>query len=339
LVIENSISLKDFNTFGIDAKAAEFTDVKLLDELIVLCQNFNLNSHNLLVIGGGSNLLFTKNYNGLVLKISLKGITETMRTPDYVYVKAMAGEEWHNLVMYCIGNNYGGVENLSLIPGLTGAAPMQNIGAYGVELKDVFEELEAVDTLTGELKVFTNTECKFGYRESIFKNELKGKYIIASITLKLTLHNHRINISYGAINQILAKKGITNPGIKDISDAVIQIRQSKLPNPKVLGNSGSFFKNPEISELQFNALKQQYTELNGYKTDNNTIKIPAGWLIEQCGWKGKVVGNTGAHKDQALVLVNYGNATGEEIYMLALAIQASGKKKFNITIIPEVNII
>ncbi len=339
LILQHNISLKPFNTFGIDVKASEFVEINNLDELLVLCLNFNLTERNLLVLGGGSNLLLTKDFNGMVIKINLKGINTIKTEGNYVWVKAMAGEVWHDLVLHCIANNYGGLENLSLIPGCVGASPMQNIGAYGVEIKDVFEELEAIEIATGEKHVFNAEACKFGYRESVFKHQAKGKFIITAVTFKLTINNHKLNTSYGAIQEVLKNKQIVEPTIKDISNAVIAIRQSKLPNPKLLGNAGSFFKNPEIPLNQFNQLKETYPNLVGYSTGPNTIKVAAGWLIEQCGWKGKVVGNTGSHKDQALVLVNYGNATGEEIYMLAMAIQASVKQKFGITIHPEVNLI
>jgi UDP-N-acetylmuramate dehydrogenase len=339
LIIQYNISLKPYNTFGIDVKAKEFVEINTIEELLVLCLNFNLTERNLLVLGGGSNLLFTKNFEGMVIKINLKGIETVKKVGNNVWVKAMAGEIWHDLVLHCIANNYGGLENLSLIPGCVGASPMQNIGAYGVEIKDVFEELQAIEIATGEQHVFNAEACKFGYRESVFKHEAKGKFIITAVTFKLTTNNHKLNTSYGAIQDILKKKHIVEPTIKDISDAVIAIRQSKLPNPKILGNAGSFFKNPEIPLDQFNQLKETYPNIVGYSTGTNTIKVSAGWLIEQCGWKGKVVGNTGSHKDQALVLVNYGNATGEEVYMLAMAIQESVKQKFGIIINPEVNII
>ncbi|MFN4082646.1 MAG: UDP-N-acetylmuramate dehydrogenase [Bacteroidia bacterium] len=339
MIIQYNISLKPYNTFGIEATAAEFVEINSTEELQVLCQTFNLKERNLLILGGGSNLLLTKNFDGMVVKINMKGIEILHQTNTYVLLKCMAGEVWHHLVMYCIERDFGGIENLSLIPGCVGAAPMQNIGAYGVELKDVFFSLEAIEIDTCIMKTFDAETCKFGYRESIFKNKLKGKYIITSVILKLTSKNHKINTSYGAIHQVLQCKNIINPTIKDVSDAVINIRTSKLPDPKLLGNSGSFFKNPEVEEKFFNQLKQTYPNIVGYSTGENKIKVAAGWLIEQCGWKGKIVGNTGSHKDQALVLVNYGKATGEEIYMLAMAIQASVKEKFGITIEPEVNII
>lgn len=313
-------------------------EVHNLQELEILCSVFNLVERKLLVLGGGSNVLLTKDFDGMVICIRMLGIEKLHEDDEHVWVKAMAGEVWHNFVLWCIQKGYGGVENLSLIPGCVGAAPMQNIGAYGVEIKDTFDSLEAMDIETAELKTFTKAACKFGYRESVFKNEVKGKYIISSVTFRLT-KQPMLNISYGAIQQTLQKHGITEPSIKDVSNAVIEIRSSKLPDPKKLGNSGSFFKNPEIPSSQFDQLKQTYPEMVGYPAPNNQIKVAAGWLIEQCGWKGKVVGHTGSHKDQALVLVNYGGATGDEIWQLALAIQQSVKDKFGIDIIPEVNIV
>jgi UDP-N-acetylmuramate dehydrogenase len=274
----------------------------------------------------------------MVIKNSIKGISIVKENENHVWVKAMAGEVWHEFVLWCINHNLGGVENLSLIPGCVGAAPMQNIGAYGAEIKQVFDRLEAVELLTGQVVTFTNMQCKFGYRESIFKNEAKGKYIITSVTFKLN-KNPEFNITYGAIQQTLHEMGVSSLSLKAISDAVIQIRKSKLPDPAVLGNAGSFFKNPEVDKSLYDQLKVEYPTLVGYPTLGNKIKLAAGWLIEQCGWKGKVIGNTGSHKDQALVLVNYGNATGNEIYSLALDIQASVKQKFGVEIVPEVNVV
>lgn len=336
--IQQHVSLKALNTFGIDAKAREFVDIHTKEELVVLCSNFNLAERNLLILGGGSNVLLTRDVAGMVIKISIKGISIVDETNDHVWVKANAGEIWHDLVLWTIAHGYGGLENLSLIPGCVGAAPMQNIGAYGVELKNSFHELEAVAINGGTVHSFTNEQCKFGYRESIFKQEAKGKYIITAVVFKLNKHP-QLNTSYGAIQQQLAVSKITQPTIQNVSDAVIAIRSSKLPNPKVLGNAGSFFKNPEIPTSQFEGLKQQFPEMVGYPAAAGFTKVAAGWLIEQCGWKGKRVGNTGAHKDQALVLVNYGGATGDEIINLAKTIQESVLQKFGINIQPEVNVI
>ncbi len=338
MFIQQNISLKHRNTFGIDAYAKEFVEISKVEELVVLVGSFNLTERKFLVIGGGSNILITKDFDGMVIKNTIKGIEKIKEDTDFVWVKSMAGEVWHEFVLYCIGNGYAGLENLSLIPGYVGAAPMQNIGAYGAEIKDTFDALEALEIESGEIISFTNEQCKFGYRESIFKNEAKGKYIIVSVTFKLS-KNPKLNISYGAIQQMLEKNGVSNPSIKDVSDAVIAIRKSKLPDPLILGNAGSFFKNPEISEAQFLKLKSQFPQIVGYPVASGNIKLAAGWLIEQCGWKGKQVGNTGAHKDQALVLVNYGGATGNEIWSLAMDIQKSVQEKFGVTINPEVNIV
>ena len=331
-------SLKPYNTFGIEAKAEQFVEVNTTEEVQVLCQTFNLVDRKVLVLGGGSNILLTGDFNGMVIKVNLKGLDVIREDDNHVWVKAMAGEKWHDFVMYCVNKNFAGVENLSLIPGCVGAAPMQNIGAYGAEIKYTFEELFAIEIESGKLVKFNNQDCAFGYRESVFKNEYKGKYIIVSVTFKLS-KNPKLNTSYGAIQETLSKKGITQPNIKEISEAVIEIRQSKLPDPAVLGNSGSFFKNPEIAAELYQSLKVKFPDLPGYPTHSGDVKIAAGWLIEQCGWKGKVVGNTGAHKNQALVLVNYGEAKGAEILELAKAIQDSVWQKFGIQINPEVNII
>jgi UDP-N-acetylmuramate dehydrogenase len=336
--IQQNISLKQYNTFGIDVNAKEFVSVDTLEELQILCQAFNLNERKLLILGGGSNLLLTDHFNGMVIHVNLKGIQVMHENDEHVWIKSMAGEVWHKFVLWCVERNFAGLENLSLIPGYVGAAPMQNIGAYGVELKHTFDSLEAVEIATGEIKKFTNDECKFGYRESIFKHEAKGKYIIASVTFKLN-KKPLFNTTYGAIQQTLEKMQVNELSIKAISDAVIAIRSSKLPDPKVLGNAGSFFKNPEIDVQQYEQLKANFPELVAYPAGKDKVKLAAGWLIEQCGWKGKVVGHTGSHKDQALVLVNYGNATGQEILDLAQQIQISVKEKFGVDIVPEVNVV
>ncbi len=338
MVIYQNISLKPYNTFGIDVNAAQFVRVNTIEEVQVLCTTFNLAERKKLIFGGGSNLLLTQDFDGMAIKIELNGINKIKEDDNFVWIKAMSGEVWHHLVMYAVENNYYGLENLSLIPGCVGAAPMQNIGAYGVEIKDTFEELTAVEIETGKLVTFKNEECKFGYRESIFKNEAKDKYIIVSVTFKLSKKGN-LNTQYGAISDTLKQKGIAEPSIRDVSDAVIAIRSSKLPDPKVLGNSGSFFKNPEIHANQYDALKLKFPTIPGYPLNTDLVKVPAGWLIEQCGFKGKRIGNTGAHKDQALVLVNYGEATGNEIFALAKQIQATVFETFGIKITPEVNII
>ncbi len=333
-----NISLKPFNTFGIDANAAFYLEVNSLGDIETVFQSAKTQNISKLVLGGGSNMLLTKDFNGLVMKINLKGIEIVKEDNDHAWVKAAAGEKWHDLVLWCIERNFAGIENLSLIPGNTGAAPMQNIGAYGVELKDTFEELGAFNTSTRQLEKFSKEACCFGYRESVFKRKLKGQYIITSVTLKLS-KKPVFHISYGAIEQELKRMGVEQLSIKAISDAVIQIRRSKLPDPAVLGNAGSFFKNPEIAAVKFEELKLTYPAMVGYPASSGMMKVAAGWLIEQCGWKGKRVGNTGSHKDQALVLVNYGGATGDEVYTLALEIKKSVAEKFGISIEPEVNII
>lgn len=291
-----------------------------------------------LVLGGGSNVLLTGNFDGLVIRNCLKGKRIVAEDADTVLLEAAGGEVWHEVVMFAVEQGWGGIENMSLIPGTIGAAPMQNIGAYGVELTQVFDSLTAINIETGEEKIFNHADCQFGYRESVFKHALKGKYFITSVRLRLQ-KKPVVHIAYGAIKDVLAAAQITNPTVKDVSQAVISIRKSKLPDPAALGNAGSFFKNPEIDVAQYEALKNDYPSIPGYPTTPGKIKVPAGWLIEQCGWKGKVVGNTGAHKDQALVLVNYSNATGAEIMQLAHNIQKSVQDKFGIQINPEVNLV
>ena len=334
----SNVSLKPYNTFGIDVSAAFFKEVTRQEEITEIFRSGKTGQLDKLVLGGGSNVLFTKDFNGIVIRIDLKGVSVVNEDNDHVWVKAGAGEKWHELVMWCIDKNLAGIENLSLIPGNTGAAPMQNIGAYGVELKDTFYELAAFDIDKLKTVTFSKEDCNFGYRESVFKRNLKGQYIITSITLKLN-KKATYHISYGAIEQELNRMGIQQLSIKAISQAVINIRRSKLPDPLILGNAGSFFKNPEIAIQQFEELKRQYPNITAYPAATGKIKLAAGWMIEQCGWKGKRVGNTGAHKDQALVLVNYGNATGKEIYELALEIKKSVLEKFNVTIEPEVNVV
>jgi len=332
-MIQHNIDLKPFNTFGISAVAASFTEICSTEDL----EHLSLKTtDNYLVLGGGSNILFTQNPGGLVLKI--KGIEVVKETDQYVYVKAAAGEIWHQFVLHAIQNNWGGIENLSLIPGSVGASPMQNIGAYGVEIKDVFEELEAYHIDTKEIHTFNAEECRFGYRESVFKRHLKGRYIILSVTYRLT-KNPIINTSYGAILSELEAMGVSQPTIKDVSDAVIRIRSSKLPDPKEIGNAGSFFKNPVIAVELFNSLKEKYPNIPSYPVSATEVKIPAGWLIEQDGWKGKTIDQYGVHKNQALVLVNYGNAKGHDIFNLSTQIIGSIKDHFGIELEREVNIV
>ncbi len=337
MFLKENHSLQPYNSFGIDVSAALFAELHHVDDLYNAISNGLLNRNHLL-LGGGTNVLFTKDFEGVVLQNNIKGISIESETDDHVLITANAGEQWHHLVMFCVERNWGGIENLSLIPGTVGAAPMQNIGAYGVELKQVFHSLSAINLETGQLHSFDQDACKFGYRQSVFKHELKGKYFIHTVSIRLQ-KKPAVNISYGAIKTVLAESGITEPSIKDVSNAVMSIRQTKLPDPALLGNAGSFFKNPEIEMNLFEAIKIEFPQMPGYPLSEKLTKVPAGWLIEQCGWKGKRVGNTGAHKDQALVLVNYGGATGNEIYELAMQIKKSVKDKFGIEIQPEVNII
>ena len=340
--IQQNVSLQAFNTFGIDVLARFFTEVCSTQDLAAVLQHLRQYPQSLLILGGGSNMLFTQDFDGLVLKNSLKGIDLVKEERDKVFIKVAAGENWHQFVLWCIEKNFAGVENLSLIPGCVGAAPMQNIGAYGVELKDVFYELEAMEIATGVSRTFSNEECRFGYRESVFKKEFKNQFIITSVTFRL----HNLNVSdhyvyhidYGDIKAGLAENSVFDLNIRAVSDAVIKIRSSKLPDPKELGNSGSFFKNPVISNEQFALLQQSNPLIPSYPAGADKTKVPAGWLIEQCGWKGKRVGNTGSHAKQALVLVNYGNASGSEVKALATAIQQSVMDKFGIEIEAEVNI-
>ncbi|GLU42445.1 UDP-N-acetylmuramate dehydrogenase [Allomuricauda sp. NBRC 101325] len=335
-ILEN-ISLKDYNTFGIDAKARFFVEITGLAQLQKVLE---LKAYpEKFILSGGSNILLTKDIDALVMHIKLKGITIVDEDEDIVEIKVMAGENWHQLVLWTLEHDFGGLENLSLIPGNVGTAPIQNIGAYGVELKDVFVSCAAMDMKTGELVGFDKEECQFGYRDSIFKNDAKGKYIITSVNLRLTKKNHKLQTGYGAIEGQLKDKNIVYPTIKDISDAVIAIRQSKLPDPKVIGNSGSFFKNPVVSKKKFDKFRKANPDAPFYEVDENEYKIPAGWLIEQCGFKGKRFADAGVHEKQALVLVNHGNTTGKEILYLAKKIQEEVKKKFGIKIQPEVNLI
>lgn len=336
--IQEHVDLLPYNTFKIAAKAKYFASVTTQAELLELMDTPVYKHEKHLILGGGSNMLLTGDFEGLVIKINLKGIETVWEDDSTIVLKAGAGEPWHSFVMFCVTNNYGGVENMSLIPGTIGAAPMQNIGAYGVEVKDVIKTVEAIDVNSGELRVFSNRECEFGYRESVFKHKLRGKYFISSVTLTLTKKNHVLNTSYGAIQQTLDQQRVT-ASIQSISHAVIAIRQQKLPDPNLVGNAGSFFKNPTITLAQYESLKNLFPEIPGYTAENQHVKVPAGWLIEQCGWKGKTFDSIGVHPHQALVLVNYGNGTGEKIWQLAQDILSSVKKKFAVDLQPEVNII
>ncbi|WP_026727725.1 UDP-N-acetylmuramate dehydrogenase [Flavobacterium denitrificans] len=335
--IQSNFSLKKYNTFGIEASAKQFVAVHSIAELKTVLQE-NKNEKKF-ILGGGSNMLLTKDIDALVIHIDLKGKKITKEDDDFVWVESQAGEVWHDFVLWTIENNFGGLENMSLIPGNVGTTPVQNIGAYGTEIKDTFVSCEAMNIATQETKTFTNAECDFGYRESIFKNEVKDQYIITSVIYKLTKHNHKINTSYGDILAELAKNNISEPTLKDVSNAVIAIRQSKLPDPKELGNSGSFFKNPILLKSDFEKIHQKFPEMKFYKVSDTEVKVPAGWLIEHSGLKGKRFGEAGVHKNQALVLVNYGNATGQEILAVAKEVQKTVFEKFGIQIEAEVNVI
>lgn len=332
------VNLSPYNTLGVEAKAKRFISIRTEEQIQEIANDARLQKLPHCILGGGSNVLFVDDYEGLVLHVAITG-REIIREDDqHVWLKIGAGENWHETVLFCVERGWGGVENLSLIPGTAGAAPIQNIGAYGVELVDVFSSLEALSLQSGHKKIFTSEECKFGYRNSIFKNELRGKYIVTRVTLRLD-KKPQLNTSYGAIQSRLDDKGIANPTLKDISDIVIEIRSSKLPDPKALGNAGSFFKNPIISAEKFAEMKEDHPHIPGYPQGDDRVKVPAGWLIEQAGWKGKVIGHAGTYKQQALVIVNHGGATGREILSLSQKIRASVAKMFDIELAPEVNII
>jgi UDP-N-acetylmuramate dehydrogenase len=361
MTVQEDISLKKFNTFGIDASAKYFASFRTVTEISELLEfkepshralraTFNLTlseaevQPSTLILGGGSNILFTKDFDGLVLKNEIKGIEIVKEDDDHVYIKAGAGENWHQFVLYCIANNLAGIENLSLIPGNVGASPMQNIGAYGVEIKDLFHSLNAFHLKEKAMVTFNLDDCAFGYRESIFKKKFRNQFLITDVTYRLN-KKPVFNTSYGAIEQELEKMGVKELTIKAVSDAVINIRSSKLPDPAVIGNAGSFFKNPEISPEQFLLLKEQFAHIVGYTLENGKIKLAAGWLIEQCGpensvsWKGYRKGDAGCHAKQALVLINYGNAAGNEIFDLSESIIETVQQKFDVTLEREVNII
>jgi UDP-N-acetylmuramate dehydrogenase len=335
--IQTNFSLKKYNTFGIEAKAQEFVAVHSIPELkTILVQN---QSKTKFILGGGSNMLLTKDIEALVIHIDLKGKKIIEQNEDYVWVSCEAGENWHEFVLWTINQDFGGLENMSLIPGNVGTTPVQNIGAYGTEIKDTFVSCQALNIGNQEEKTFTNEECHFGYRESIFKNEVKDQFIITSVKFKLTKRNHKINISYGDIAKEIEKVTDTTPTLKQISDAVIAIRRSKLPDPKELGNSGSFFKNPILLKSEFSTIHQKFPEMKYFEISETEVKVPAGWLIEQAGFKGKRFGDAGIHVNQALVLVNYGAATGQEILAVSKNIQQTIYETFGIHIEAEVNVI
>ncbi len=333
--IKENISLKKYNTFGISVFAKRFISVDSVYELQQLLKV----EKDFFLISGGSNMLLTKDVEKLVIHINTKGISIDKEDDNFVYLTVNSGENWHDFVLWCVSQNYGGIENLSLIPGNVGTCPIQNIGAYGVEVKDTITVVEGLEVASGKILTFSNKDCKFGYRNSIFKNTHKGKIIITSVGFKLTKKNHQLNTSYGAIETHLISNKITNPTLKDISDAVISIRKSKLPDPKEIGNSGSFFKNPVIPMSQFLKLKKEHPTIPSYLVSDTEIKVPAGWLIEQSGFKGKRFGDAGVHHKQALVIVNYRNASGQDIYELAKKIKQTVQKKFKISLEIEVNII
>ncbi len=338
MLVENEKSLQQLNTFGIAANAKYFAEINSLNEFGELIGDSKFKAEKKLVLGGGSNILFTKNFDGLVIKNNFRGIEILKEDAHHAWIKVAAGEVWHSFVLFCVERNLAGMENLSLIPGLTGAAPMQNIGAYGVEVKETCEEVEAYHLITGEKILLRNSDCEFGYRESIFKNKFKDQFLITAVTFKLN-KIFKPKINYGDIRKTLEDMRAEDITIKTVSDAVIKIRSSKLPDPKVIGNAGSFFKNPVVPKKKFEELISKNPLMPNYADKNNQVKIPAGWLIEQCGWKGKRIGNTGAHAKQSLVLVNYGGATGEEIISLAKEIQQSVMEKFGVEILAEVNVV
>lgn len=330
----SNFSLKNYNTFGIDVKAKKFVSISTLEELKEVLSIEN----EIFLLSGGSNMLLTKDIDKTVVHVNLKGIATLEESENQVVVEVLAGEDWHQFVLWCVNHDFGGVENLSLIPGNVGTCPIQNIGAYGVEVKDVIESVETIEIKSGKTKTFSNSECEFGYRNSIFKNTLKGKFVITKVRFKLTKVKHNLNTSYGAIESELSSNNIQNPTIKDISNAVIAIRQSKLPDPKEIGNSGSFFKNPVISKSHFDRLQEKYPKIPSYPIDEFTVKVPAGWLIETAGFKGKRFGEAGIHDKQALVLVNHGNACGKEVFEVAKHIQSKIYIDFGIELEIEVNV-
>ena len=334
--IQENFSLKPYNTFSIDVRAKLFNTFSSAEQLEELAMMYS--QYPVLVLGGGSNILFTKDFEGAVLKNEIKGIEVMHEDADHVYVKAGAGENWHQFVLHCIQHNWAGVENLSLIPGNVGASPIQNIGAYGVELDDVFWSLEAFHFKEKRIHTFTAADCEFDYRNSIFKNKYKDQFAILSVTFQLK-RKPVFHTGYGAINEELEKMGVRELSIKAVSDAVIRIRSFKLPDPKTIPNAGSFFKNPEVTNEKYDDLKLKFPEIVAYPLAKGTVKLAAGWMIEQCGWKGYRDGDAGCHAKQALVLVNYGNAKGKDIYELSEQILQSVNKKFGVVLEREVNII
>lgn len=335
--IQKNVSLKAFNTFGIDKKAKYFFEASSVQEVIKALEEAERLNISVFVLGGGSNILLTEDLEAFVIKMDIKGIHPVSETDEHVFVKVGAGEVWHDFVRHAITSGWAGVENLSLIPGTVGASPMQNIGAYGVEIKEVFDNLEAINIKTKQLETFNHAACKFGYRDSVFKHEAKGRYIITHVTFKLNT-TPTFNTSYGAIKATLDQMDVKELSLDAVSQAVIAIRQSKLPDPKIIGNAGSFFKNPTLVQSHYSDLQRHYPGIPGFPVEGG-VKVPAAWLLEQAGWKGKTFGNVGVHKDQPLVLVNYGGADGKAIKLLSEQIQKDILAKFNISLQPEVNFI
>ncbi|SDF98937.1 UDP-N-acetylmuramate dehydrogenase [Dyadobacter soli] len=337
MLVQSNVSLRHLNTFGLDADARFFINVHSVDELAAILHDPEWKNTPKFILGGGSNILLTRDIEALVIHPAIVGITVVEENEETVVLAVGAGEVWHDFVMHCVDKGYGGVENLSLIPGTVGAAPMQNIGAYGVEVKSVIECVEAVDIESGEKRIFSNEECQFGYRESVFKKSLKDKYVITGATFRLN-KKPVLNAAYGDVQKTLREMGAEIPTIRDVSEAIMQIRRSKLPDPAEIGNAGSFFKNPEIPVAQFAHLRELFPEIPGYPVDAETTKVPAGWLIERAGWKGYREDDIGVHARQALVLVNYGGGSGAKIKALSEKIRESVNKKFGITLNVEVNI-
>lgn len=337
-LLKEHVSLKPYNTFGINAYARWFIELQSVEQALEFVSDNQAQRHKFYIIGGGSNVLLTRNFDGVLVKNSIHGKTIVKETDSHVWLRAGAGENWHKLVMYCLEKDWGGIENLSLIPGNVGATPIQNIGAYGVEIKDVFDSLEALHLPTGNVHIFHKEDCKFGYRDSIFKREAKGKYLITSVTYKLSKKGHNLNIGYAPVAKAFEESGET-PTIQKISQKIIEIRSSKLPDPKEIGNAGSFFKNPVVSKADFVKIRDMYEGVPHYVLGENEVKLPAGWLIEICGWKGQRYGTYGVHDKQALVLVNHGDASGQKIFELSERIMRSVKTHFGIQLEREVNVL
>jgi len=338
MIVSENISLKPYNTFGIEVKTKVFAEMQTLSDIQIFCNTSEYKGKPKLVLGGGSNILFTKDYDGIIIKINTKGILKTKETNEHVFLNVQSGETWDDFVNFCLQNNYCGVENLILIPGNVGTCPIQNIGAYGVEVKDIIESVEVLDINTLQMYELSNNECHFDYRDSIFKHKLYGKVIILSVTFRLN-KTHILNFEYNAVKEELQASGISKPNIHNVAQAIKNIRQQKLPDPKEIGSAGSFYKNPSVTENELKNIKSIFPNIPYYVQPDNLYKIPAAWLIEQCGWKGYNKGDAGVHKNQALILVNYGNATGKDILNLAIKIQESVLKKFGLKLETEVNII